>query len=572
MTAEPVFEHDDEFSSQAARDAFWASRKMTSEQRGALLEQLELARSREAILRKYGDAADLLAAVMPNYKKTPAIKTIASSMEKVIRSPKPINLMVSMSPQEGKSTTVAVGGTLRALQLNPNAKVILAAYGSDLAQTHSRTCRELISHYGSGVRDDLTGAMMPDRLGLRLKRGSNQVKAWTIEGGQGGLIAAGIGGTITGRPADLFIIDDPYKNMMEADSATIRRKVDEWFASVVTTRLSPSAGIILIQTRWHPEDISGKILEAEREMAPGDRTWRYLNIPAISETGIPDALGRTEDGIPMESARDGHDNDGNVIKRNFPATRRKVGERVWYALYQGSPRNPAGGLFMRAWFDDRRIDASPIVPVMSIVAVDPADSGEGDETGIIAACLAPDGKIILTEDWSAQMTSDQWAKQAVLLALTIGARELKFEGYTTATTYKMVLDDAYRNMRNAAREKHAKGARLTDLEQRCLGDWPPFTISPWTGKGDAVARAALLRQACEIGSCRTVEYKLAVFEDQACDWQAGQHQPDRVAAAIIAHDRLRELAGGQPMLAAPVNDRPGMSAPAWLKRRIGDGR
>lgn len=563
---------DDEFTSAAARAAFEASRSMSPEQRAATLRQLEAAKAREHLLTKYQDASDLLAGVMPNYKRTPAIKLIAQSMEKVIRSPRPINLMVSMSPQEGKSTTVAVGGTLRALQLNPNTKVVLASYGADLAHTHSRTCRDLIRSYGAGVRDEFTGALMPDRLGLRLRRGSNQVKAWTIEGGEGGLIAAGIGGTITGRPADLFIIDDPYKNMMEADSATIRRKVDEWFASVVTTRLSPSAGIILIQTRWHPEDISGQILAAERELLPKERTWRYLNIPAISETGIPDALNRAEPGIPMESARDGFDEDGNEIRRDFPATRRKVGERVWYALYQGSPRNPAGGLFLRAWFDGRRLDMTPIVPVMSIVAIDPADSGEGDETGVIGASLNQEGQVILTDDWSGQMTSDQWARQAVTLALATGAREIWFEGYTTAKTYKMVIERAWQVLHEEAVSKHNAGGQLTAVEMAATAPYAPFIINAWTGKGDAVARSALLRQACEVGTCRTVEHKLAVFEDQACDWQAGQHQPDRVAAAIIAHDRLASLSAGRADIAAPVNERPGNSVPSWLKRRIGGDR
>jgi len=560
----------DDFSNPEARKIFEASKNMTAAQRAAFLKQLEARRAREKILGRYNSAADLARSIDPTYRITPAIDLIAESMERVIRSPKPLNLMVSMPPQEGKSTLVAVFGTLRALQLQPNHKVVLACYGSDLAHTHSRKCRELINTYGSGLTDGVSGAAIDDKIGLRLKKGSNQVKEWGIEGHEGGLVAAGIGAAITGRRADLFIIDDPYKNMVEADSATIRRKVDEWFASVVTTRLTPSAGIILIQTRWHPEDISGSTLAGEREVEAHERSWRYINIPAVSEDGIPDALNRPTAGIAMESARDGHDADGNEIKRDFPTIRRKVGERVWYALYQGSPRNPAGGLFLRSWFDERRLDAAPIIPVVSIVAIDPADSGEGDETGIIAASLAPDGKIVLTEDWSGQMTSDQWARQAVTLALQLGAREIKFEGYTTAKTYKNVILGAYRDMRDAAIAKHNQGAVLTPIEQRSLSQWPPFTVSPWTGKGDAVARSALLRQACEVGTCVTVAHKLAVFEDQACDWQAGQHQPDRVAAAIIAHDRLRELGNGAATLAAPVSERPGANTPAWLRRRITD--
>jgi hypothetical protein len=95
----------------------------------------------------------------------------------------------------------------------------------------------------------------------------------------------------------------------------------------------------------------------------------------------------------------------------------------------------------------------------------------------------------------------------------------------------------------------------------------PFTIFKWRGKGDSVGRSALLRQALETKRCRVVEYKLGVFEDQAADWQQGQHQPDRVAAALIAHDRLAALGSGQMSMAAPLNG-PARSAPAWLARRV----
>lgn len=552
----------------AVARALEASRGWTPEQRGAFLNQLESAQARERILTRYSDVTDLAVAVDPTFQRTPALQLIGKSIEIVLHKPNR-NLLITMPPQEGKSTLTAVYCTLRALQLNPNRKIILASYGDDLAHSHSRRCRDLIDSHGTGVLDAVTGALMEDKIGLRLQKGNNKVSGWGIDGGEGSLTAAGIGASITGKPADLFIIDDPYKNMVEADSITTRRRVDEWFASVVTTRLSPAASIILIQTRWHPEDLAGKVLAAEATLEKKHRSWRHINIPAIAEEGIPDALGR-KIGEPMQSARDGYDDDGNELKRNFPDIRRKVGERVWYALYQGSPRNPAGGLFMRAWFDDRRFDAAPILPIASIVSIDPADSGEGDETGIIGASLTQDGTIVLTEDWSAQMTSDQWSRQAVMLALQLGAREISMEGFATYTTYEAVVKRAWQNIHKAAVEKHNSGALLTPIEQRALAPYMPFVIHKWTAKGDAVGRAALLRQACEVGSCRTVENKLAVFEDQACDWQAGQHQPDRVAAAIIAHDRLAALAGGRATLAQPVSDRPANSTPAWLRRRITD--
>jgi hypothetical protein len=354
--------------------------------------------------------------------------------------------------------------------------------------------------------------------------------------------------------------------MMEADSPAHRRKINEWMNTVAKTRLSPQASMILIQTRWHPEDLAGSVIAAERAMLAEHRTWKLINIPAIAEdnTGeviILDALNRPP-GEAMISSR-------GRTKDEFLATRRSVGDRTFYAMYQGSPTNPAGGLFARSWFEPR-LETVPAMPVAAVVGVDPADSGEGDETGIIGGYLAQDGTAILAEDWSAQMSSDAWGVQAVRLALTIGAREIAMESYAAANAYVNVIKSAWRSIHAEALEKAAAGAVLTPVEQRACAADMPFTIYKWRTPGDPVGRASQLRQALETKRCRTVEYKLGVFEAQAADWQAGQHCPDRVSAAVITHHRLAALGSGQLSLAAPVTQR-GNDAPAWMKRRVTDG-
>lgn len=321
-------------------------------------------------------------------------------------------------------------------------------------------------------------------------------------------------------------------------------------------------GTVSHNTRWHPEDLAGQIIAGEQQVEPRYRTWRHINVPAISEVGIYDSLGRNDDEV-MVSAR-------GRTRDEFEQTRRKVGERVWYALYQGSPRNPAGGLFMRAWFDNTRLPVAPDKTVATVIGIDPADSGEGDETGIVAATLAEDGTVILTEDWSGQMTADEWARRAVMLALNTGAREIAMEAYASATTYVSVIKRAWKDIHDEVVAKRTRGNYLSPIEERALSANMPFTIFKWRGRNgaDAVGRSSLLRQAFETGKCKTVENKLAVFEAQAADWQAGQHQPDRVAAALIAHDRIAALSGGRVLMSVPV-DGPPTAAPAWLKRRIG---
>lgn len=685
------------------------SRSWQPESRQAMAEYLRTSRAREQIKAKYRNAADLAQAVDPGYNITPALRMVADAIETVLSRPRH-NLLVTTPPQEGKSSLCAVYTPLRALQLNPNRRIILATYGDSLAEDHSRSCRDIITRHGAGVVDAMTGVAVEDKLGLELSLSSSKVHSWRIAGARGGMIAVGLGSSITGRAADLFIIDDPYKNMQEADSATHRRRVDEWFASVAQTRLSPAASMVLIQcmtgdtpvlrpdgsetplrdirvgdriatyengtvttstvlnwasqgsddvmcirmksgrtvranarhpfltsegawvrvaelkpgqslmgiangtapesahptccepqptiwadeiisiepcgveevfdiqvertenfianglvshnTRWHPEDLAGQIIAGEQQVEPRYRTWRHINVPAISEAGIYDSLGRGDDEV-MTSAR-------GRTRDEFEQTRRKVGERVWYALYQGSPRNPAGGLFMRAWFDNTRLPVAPDKTVATVIGIDPADSGEGDETGIVAAALAEDGTVILTEDWSGQMTADEWARRAVMLALNTGAREIAMEAYASATTYVSVIKRAWKDIHDEVVAKRTRGNYLSPIEERALSANMPFTIFKWRGRNgaDAVGRSSLLRQAFETGKCKTVENKLAVFEAQAADWQAGQHQPDRVAAALIAHDRIAALSGGRVLMSVPV-DGPPTAAPAWLKRRIG---
>lgn len=569
MTSATVFAGEEEtFTSERAAKLYEESKNWPPEQKAAVLKWLEANAAREQIKKRYGNAADLAAAVDVNFVITPALALIAGAIETVLSSPRH-NLLVTVPPQEGKSTLCGVWTPIRSWQLNPNRRIILASYGDDLAHMHSLNCRTVIEQHGSDVVDQVTGALVEDKLGLKIAPKSRRVDAWKIDGARGGMSAVGLGSSITGKSADLFIIDDPYKNMQEADSATHRKKVDEWMSSVALTRLSPEASIILIQTRWHPEDLAGKTLAGELDLPKSERTWRYINIPAISEEGIPDALGRPP-GVPMQSARDGVDAAGNPVRRDFTRTRRDVGERTWYALYQGSPRNPAGGLFERAWFDPRLGPDDLINPVAAVVGVDPADSGEGDETGLIGGTLLGDGSIALTEDWSGQMTSDQWSKRAVELALTIGAREIALEGYATFRTYKAVIERAWLEVHKEAQEALAQGENLTPVQLRALTANQPFLVSKYTEAGDPVGRAAKLRQDLELKRARVVEYKLGVFEDQACDWQPGQHCPDRVAAAVIAHWRLSRMGTGRADFTSPLHQKNRPEPPAWMTRSLND--
>jgi phage terminase large subunit-like protein len=309
----------------------------------------------------------------------------------------------------------------------------------------------------------------------------------------------------------------------------------------------PGASCIIIGTRFSERDLIGELL-AE----PGS-TWRHINVPAISTAGVPDALGR-EPGIAMISAL-GRDLEG------FLEIRRGVGERNWAALYLGVPSTPEGALIQRAWLDDWRLPCAPSAPVLTVVGVDPADSGSGDAAGIVAASLTRDGVIAFVADKSAPLTSDAWARAAVELAVDTGASEIAVEAFAAGATYVRVVREAL------ARYKIDRPIRITS--------WPPRGSE--RGRGDALARSAALLQGLETGTVRLAGF-LPDFEQAALTWQQGQHQPDALAALVVAHDVLIHAAGQQwsfsaPSLTARLGDGATVtSLTGFLSRRIDDGR
>ncbi|MEU1550236.1 terminase family protein [Nocardia sp. NPDC005745] len=494
--------------------------------------------TRRAALAACSHPADLAQQIDPTYVATPAIRLMAEAIEDAMTT-RGARLLITCPPQEGKSTLVAVWTVLRQLQRNPDTRILIASYSEDLARQASQAGRNIISAYGTGARDPLTGIELPDRLGLGLAADRFAAGNWQIKGHKGGVVAVGMGGTITGRPCDMLVIDDPLKGMAAADSLTERAKVIAGFQGDLTTRLAPGAPIILIQTRWHEADLAGFLL------AEHAKKWTHINIPAVATAGVRDALERPE-GTPLESAR------GRTAE-DWADIRTAVGERVWAALYLGSPYPLGGTLFSQAWFDRYRLAAEPLL-YRRLVTIDPAETGKGDEAGIVAAGLAGDGTVVLSQDWSGQLSSAQWPRRACLLALAYGATEVVFEAYSAPTTYAALLKRAYDDL-----VVEAAGAGGV-VEGVRVPPYRPFHINPWKGSGNALVRSTGFRHATSVGRCRVVGHQLATLEAQAVRWQEGQHQPDRVAAGTIAFDVLS--GGGEMAMASP--DTPWGSMPDGL--------
>jgi hypothetical protein len=458
--------------------------------------------------RRPASPAELARRLDPKFVVTPTIALLSDIAVRSVTEPDQRDV-VTCPPRTGKSRTLAIWTVVWALMRDPDMEIVLVSYSDELATSHSREARQLINEHA-------------DFLGFRLSPDKTSTARWRIDGAKGGLLAAGIGSGLTGHGGDLMILDDVLKNAAEADSAAHRRRIWHEYGATLAPRIHPGGSILLVMTRWHTDDLAGKLLDTEPDV------WGYTNVPAVAEVGIEDALDR-EPGVVMTSAL-------GYTAEHFAAARRTSGERSWHALYQGSPTALEGGLVKRAWLDDWRLPAAPPRPLKCVVGVDPSDSGEGDACGIVAASIAFDGTVAVIADVSAPMTSDQWARAAVDLAIDVGASEIAVEGFAARETYVRVVNDALRR----ANTPHP--IRVTS--------WPPKGSG--RGGGDAIARSAGLLQAMETGACRIAGH-LPDLEDAAVGWQVGQHQPDALAALVVAHDVLVHSLGQQAVFASPLD-------------------
>lgn len=537
----------------------------TPAQKHALTQRIQAETTRQSVTHDHPTPGDLAQAIDPKTIQTPALELIDHQLRWALTTPD-ARLAISISPQEGKTTRVGIWGVLHALIENPDRRIVLASYSVNLARNTARAARNIIREYGTGARDSLTGAPLPDRLGISLAEDNASASSWSIRGHRGGMYAVGVGGSLTGERADVLIIDDPVKGMLEADSVIERQKVITWWESVAQTRLAPGAPVIIIMTRWHEDDLVGHLVK--QDQAKGADTWRVVNIPAIATPGVPDALGRAP-GVAMESAR------GRTVE-DFERIRDDVGERVWSALYLGRPTPAGGGLFSAEWFARHRAPSLPNSGVSAtIVSIDPAETGRRDEAGIIGLSVTSDSVAWVTDDRSGRMQSDEWARAAVLLALELRAGEILFEAFTTGQTYERVISNAWERVRRESLLLRASDGDVADAAiayaddpqrpadcYRALNevsmvavpnqDSPPFRIQPWRAKGDKVARAAGTRQAASTGRLRIVGTQ-PELENQAVSWLPGQHSPDRMDALVNGFERCMQLVGGRAQIATPTD-------------------
>lgn len=279
----------------------------------------------------------------PTIVQTPALELIDRELVQLADDPTRDRLMVFMSPQEGKSERVSHRLPEWLLKFNPDLRIAIVSYADEMAR-----------RWGADIKSDIETFNGDDGtvdLGIRLKEDSRAAGRWHVRGYKGGVYCCGIAGSLTGKPVDWVIVDDPIKDMEQANSIKYRDRWRRFWRAVIVPRLGPGSKIVIIQTRWHQDDASGWLLTEQPDR------WRVVSIPARAgkqvitqnpdgtETSVwehsgPDPLGR-EPGEAMISARGDRDWDG---------IRRDVGEYVWNALYMQRPTPAEGGMFKRHWW------------------------------------------------------------------------------------------------------------------------------------------------------------------------------------------------------------------------------
>ena len=252
---------------------------------------------------------------LPNYVDGAHIRRICDRIQEFLESDRP-GLIVTTPPRHMKSTICSECLPAWFISNHPQGEVMIASYNQSQARKMVKACRRKFEEPWHTRIFPNVHITDPDNADGFMLEGKHNVRP--------NLIGAGIGAGLTGSGADLIIIDDPIKDMEEATSEIIRDKVYDWYTSVALTRLSPNGKVLIVMTRWHHDDIVGRVLNDNPE------DWDVFRLPAIDNDGC--ALWPERFNIDVLHDR-----------------QRMLGSRVFEALYQGNPSPQEGGVFRKDW-------------------------------------------------------------------------------------------------------------------------------------------------------------------------------------------------------------------------------
>lgn len=321
----------------------------------------------------------------PGYRDAAHHRLIARHLEMVERG-EITRLMITMPPRHGKSMLASEFFPAWYLGRNPDHYVVTATYAQELADDFGRKVK-------NQIEDAAFQSIFP---GVGLADDSKSAKRFHIEGNLGGyehslsqrgaFYAVGVGGPLTGRGAHLLLIDDPVKNREDADSEIIRKKTRDWYTSTAYTRLMPGGRVVIIQTRWHEDDLSGWLLDDHAHEG-----WVVLDLPAINDAG--EALWPEQYDV-----------------ETLEKIKLAIGPRDWSALYQQRPSPETGNYFKANWL--KPYDKAPARETMMVYGgSDYAVTADGGDYTVHAVIgVDPESRIWLLDLWRKQAASDEWVE------------------------------------------------------------------------------------------------------------------------------------------------------------------
>ncbi len=392
-------------------------------------------------------------------------------------------LVVNMPPQHGKSMAITEALPSWYLSKNPLHRVIEISYNRQFAAHFGRRNREKLLHFGAA-------------LGTGLAKSPRSSSEFELDNQIGGMLSTGVFAGITGRACNLMVIDDPIKNRREADSERYRDRIFEEWQNTFKTRLAPGAKVVLIQTRWHEDDLAGRILNSEK--------WvQHINLPCEAEENDP--LERPV-GAPLAPELGKDAAWLAAYKQSFES---KEGTRTWNALFQGRPSAAQGEILKRSWWQFYQYNAPPNI-TQAVISVDAAF------------------KNTPSSDYVSVQT---WGRHGVKIYLL------------AEDTRRMSFTETLNAIRTASRacptaailiEDKANGSAIIDILAKEF-----VQILPVEPKGGKIARVNAISAAIEAGNVYLPEGApfTGRFVEECAAFPNGTHD-DRVDAMSQALNRL----------------------------------
>lgn len=350
------------------------------------------------------DLLDFTKYTKPDFMEGWFNKIIAQELQQFyedVKAGKQPRLLIQAPPRSGKSELFSRRFPAWVFGQDPNLQIIATSYSTDLSSKMNRDVQRIIDseEYASVFPNTSLNSVNIATVSGKALRNS---EIFEIVGHSGAYRSAGVGAGITGMGADIGIIDDPVKDAKEANSQTIRDSVWDWYTTTFYTRLSPKSGILLGMTRWHEDDLAGRLL---KEMENDGDQWRVVSFPAIAEH---DEEFRSE-GDALHPER--------YNLERLDKIRKAVGSQAWNALYQQRPSSKGGDIIKGKWF--KRYDQLPRMQRV-IIAGDTAQKVKqhNDYSVFIVAGMGVDGGVYLIDlirgKWEApeleQKLKDIWHK------------------------------------------------------------------------------------------------------------------------------------------------------------------